>query len=620
MTCARMLLVTMFVAAAFAGCLDGLDDASDAGDTADLAFIPCEHPWPCADGSEWPADLEGPFDILDAEPLAIPGHDGDIELEAYVWQPDVPEGTEVPVVLHAQPYAGQCYIGVFCIPRGDDPGWLDNAPLRGIAEAGYAVVNLNVRGTGASGGCFEHGGPNEAKDLAHAVEWLADRSWSNGRVAMTGLSYNGMTPWIAANHDPAALKTIVPGGIVSDDYTWSFTPQGAALVDAAPFNTVYVTGLSLYPPLGAPENLPAWSEVAAEQVCPGLVDIYAAFGTDHLRNERDARFWGDRQHIAGFPDITAAALVYHGLRDNGGHGYQEDAVWNALEQAPKRMILGDWGHTTPNGTLLEDYPGGDDWFGIVVPWLDFWLKGIGDEAPRLGVVDYESRDGEWRDAAAWPPDDRSDEALHLSAGTLTSGPADESTSFVATTHPTPPLVENPASITPYCAPPEIKAAFTSGPLEDAATLAGNPFAYLQVESSRPGGIVALDLYDLGPDARCVTGELEGGTWLSGGAADLRFHQGNLGAEDFPTGKTTPVRVDLFNLAHTVEEGHRLAVVASGYGHQVKVGQPYAPTIALHGDGTVGGSHIVLPVVEGTLGGDATDMEYPPRPFVPEGGS
>ncbi len=605
------VVVLLLVTTALSGCIEGADDAVDPAstDAPDLAFIACEHPYPCGDGTEWPQDLEGPFDLLAPEPLPVPGHDG-IELEAYVWLPDVPEGTEVPVVLHAQPYAGQCYVGVFCIPRGDDPSWLDNARLRSVAEAGYAVVNLNVRGTGTSGGCFEMGGPNEARDLATAVEWVAEQPWSNGRVAMTGISYMGTTPWLAANHNPPALKTIVPGGIVSNEYTFTYTPQGASPATAAAFNVPYTAGLALYPPMGAPSNLPGWAEVAPERACPDLAGMFAAYSADQFQDHRQETYWTDRQHVAGFPNITAAVLVYHGLRDNSGHAYQEDAVWDALEQAPKRMILGEWGHTIPDTELLESYPGGDSWSDVIVPWLDFWLKGVGEEPPRLGTVDYQTRQGTWRTTDAWPPTERSDEALYLDGGTLATTPPSTSSTFQATQPPT--------ALTPYCDPAPTTAVFLTDPLDAPVTLAGNPLAYLQVESDQPGGIVAVDLYDLGPDARCVAGDLEGGTLLSRGAADLRFHEGNLQGTDFATNDPTPVRVDLINLAHTVEAGHRIAVVASGHGFGWHAAQPYTPTITLQGDGTDAGSHIVLPVVDGTLGGSPASVDYPPRPFAPRG--
>lgn len=96
--------------------------------------------------------------------------------------------------------------------------------------------------------------------------------------------------------------------------------------------------------------------------------------------------------------------------------------------------------------------------------------------------------------------------------------------------------------------------------------------------------------------------------------DLRFHDGGYTGEDFPTGEPTRVRVDLKNHAAVVEEGHRVGVWVNHGPSNQRSGQPqYEPQITVHGD-----SEIVLPVVEGTLGGHAPTHDYPPRPFVPSG--
>ena len=67
-----------------------------------------------------------------------------------------------------------------------------------FAPKGYAVVMMDLRGTGFSDGCLDHLGPDDAKDLHQVVEWAASQPWSTGRVGMTGHSYVGSTPTVAA--------------------------------------------------------------------------------------------------------------------------------------------------------------------------------------------------------------------------------------------------------------------------------------------------------------------------------------------------------------------------------------------------------------------------------------
>lgn len=88
--------------------------------------------------------------------------------------------------------------------------------------AGYAVVGLNMRGSGCSGGVFNYFEPRQSTDGKEAIEWLAKRPWSNGRFGMVGKSYPGISQMFVASEfgdDPnSPLKAIVPGHIFADLY------------------------------------------------------------------------------------------------------------------------------------------------------------------------------------------------------------------------------------------------------------------------------------------------------------------------------------------------------------------------------------------------------------------
>jgi putative CocE/NonD family hydrolase len=48
---------------------------------------------------------------------------------------------------------------------------------------GYAQVFANVRGTGRSGGLFDHLGDGTIEDIYDVIEWLAQQPWCDGQVA-----------------------------------------------------------------------------------------------------------------------------------------------------------------------------------------------------------------------------------------------------------------------------------------------------------------------------------------------------------------------------------------------------------------------------------------------------
>jgi putative CocE/NonD family hydrolase len=83
-------------------------------------------------------------------------------------------------------------------------------------RAGYAVVQVDVRGMHKSEG---HAGAltdDDARDYYDLIEWAALQPWSTGRVGLLGVSYLAMSQWRVAALRPPALKAIVPWEGVTD--------------------------------------------------------------------------------------------------------------------------------------------------------------------------------------------------------------------------------------------------------------------------------------------------------------------------------------------------------------------------------------------------------------------
>jgi putative CocE/NonD family hydrolase len=80
-----------------------------------------------------------------------------------------------------------------------------------FARAGYAFVQVYVRGRGRSGGVkSDNLGEQVGRDGYDTVEWIARQPWSNGQVVMYGGSYVGMTQWRTATQRPPHLSAIAP--------------------------------------------------------------------------------------------------------------------------------------------------------------------------------------------------------------------------------------------------------------------------------------------------------------------------------------------------------------------------------------------------------------------------
>ena len=100
-----------------------------------------------------------------------------------------------------------------CSPTARTTGTRRATSRRGewLAARGFAFCRLDVRGTGSSPGiALDEYTARETQDGYDAVEWLAAQAWSNGRVAMWGISYGGFTAIQVALLHPPHLAAIVP--------------------------------------------------------------------------------------------------------------------------------------------------------------------------------------------------------------------------------------------------------------------------------------------------------------------------------------------------------------------------------------------------------------------------
>jgi predicted acyl esterase len=76
---------------------------------------------------------------------------------------------------------------------------------------GFAVVDVNIRGTGCSGGSYNFFEPLENLDGYDVIETVARQPWVLGhRVGMMGISYGGISQLFVAATDPPHLAAIAP--------------------------------------------------------------------------------------------------------------------------------------------------------------------------------------------------------------------------------------------------------------------------------------------------------------------------------------------------------------------------------------------------------------------------
>ncbi len=128
-------------------------------------------------------------------------------------EPGLPPGTPVPSgPAFAPPYPTLIeYSGYgYANPAG---------PVNGIAVLanlmGFAVVDVNMRGTGCSGGAFDFFEPLQNLDGYDVIETIANQPWvRDHKVGMMGISYGGISQLFTAQLNPPHLEAISPLSVI----------------------------------------------------------------------------------------------------------------------------------------------------------------------------------------------------------------------------------------------------------------------------------------------------------------------------------------------------------------------------------------------------------------------
>jgi predicted acyl esterase len=185
--------------------------------------------------------------------VEIPMRDG-LALRANVFRPDA-DG-RYPAIITLGPYPKDIHfkdwdrIGFY--PEIEEHGpymhWETVNPEWWVPQ-GYVVIRVDARGTGKSPGQPNLLSMREAEDFSQAIEWAGTRPYSNGKVAVMGISYFAMNAWRVASLRPPRLAAIVPwegaldlyrdanrhGGISSNTFTraWSSNVEQHASTSTA---------------------------------------------------------------------------------------------------------------------------------------------------------------------------------------------------------------------------------------------------------------------------------------------------------------------------------------------------------------------------------------------------
>jgi predicted acyl esterase len=298
------------------------------------------------------------FPNYDTEALMLPMRDG---VEVYIEVTRPKARGRFPVIAEISPYHGTLYDrdGIRMLP--DDGGLIEYFPPRG-----YAVVMIDLRGTGRSQGCLDHMGPKDQGDAKEVIEWAARRPWSNGRVGVIGHSYPGGTSAMSLAEEPKGLATVVVSAGLASMYDHQFQA-------GVPYFAQWVGPMEAY------------EELAINRHLPGAIPPLAAgrYG-DNFGN--DMQYFGcglpQSSLVAGEAQLSGQYVKWHQERDFRKHAAAAPVpvfVTHGTYDQAARIASLDW-FNRRNGNLRT----ADGKPVVDKLWMGQWDHGIGCCPNRRG--------------------------------------------------------------------------------------------------------------------------------------------------------------------------------------------------------------------------------------------
>jgi predicted acyl esterase len=149
------------------------------------------------DGTQLAINVHPPQNVVSAAPRPLP-----------IPLPGATPAAPTPTLIE---YSGYGYAD----PAGPQSGIAILANLMG-----FTVVDVNMRGTGCSGGAFDFFEPLQGLDGYDVVETIARQPWvAHGKVGMMGISYGGISQLFTAARQPPSLAAISPLSVLDATQT-----------------------------------------------------------------------------------------------------------------------------------------------------------------------------------------------------------------------------------------------------------------------------------------------------------------------------------------------------------------------------------------------------------------
>jgi uncharacterized protein len=303
-------------------------------------------------------------------------------------------------------------------------------------RAGFALVVADARGTGASFGTRTGElSEREIKDYGELTDWVAAQPWSNGRVGVCGVSYEGQAAELIAGLGNAHVAAVAALFSPYDHYRELFYPGGCGTggryarwmyqsqlkdgVAGALDRLAAITGqpaetIALPPPVkpvDGPDGPALLGAAVGEH--QSNTDVHALMDQVPFRDDRVAGLdWEAAAPAASGPAVASSGvpmLVRAGWLDGG---FAAGALARFVTQPSHQQVeIGPWGHgggsfadtLRPSGALEHDplSPASQD--RRLVEFFARYLERDGEPGRPSTLAFGTLGTGAWETVTSWPP-------------------------------------------------------------------------------------------------------------------------------------------------------------------------------------------------------------------------
>ena len=508
---------------------------------------------------------------------------------------------------------------------------------------GYAMVFVDIRGTGASFGCRDgFRSPTERRDYFDVADWIARQSWCSARIGSIGISYSGAAACFLATTGHPAVKAVIPTFATWDTYSDQCYLGGMLLNSFALFYSRLANTLDFdhRPDL---KNFAYFNHRQFDGPAPVDGDPDCRMRDEAISQHRNNTDMNDfirefpfkDSRLSYDPDYTIENFSPHFYAEHinpetayycvggwmdSGYGNACAKRFRSLRNKKKHFLIGPWEHGARSNVspFRESQVPQFKLLAECLRFFDHYLKGNDTGLEKEAPVHYFTMAEEaWKCAADWPPPLTPQTFYFGPSGTLVNNipghneAADEYRADFSCGTGSHTRYERlvARAVEEYYKDWQDRDArmltYTSGNLDKDLEISGHPVLTLYVASTERDGAFFAYLEDIEPDGTCrhvTEGMLRAlhrktspPPWnLQEVGPHHTFRRGD--AQLLTPGEPAEISFSLFPVSWLFRRGHRLriAFAAADRDHFSLISPGRRPVLKFFRGGERA-SHLLLPV-------------------------